>query len=331
MPEKFLIIQTASIGDVVLATPVIEKLHLFFPHAQLDVLIRKGYEGLFKNHPFIHQVLIWDKSNSKQRNLWKILLQIRENKYDFTFNLQRFLSTGLLTALSASRQKVGFDKNPMSFLFDKKVLHQIGEVAPDLHEIDRNLRLIEAVTDSSRMLPKLYPTAEDFSKVESLKETDYICIAPASLWYTKQYPEEKWLDFINSTANDLKIYLLGSVADKQLCNRIASATTHQNTLSMAGQLSLLESAALMKDARMNYVNDSAPMHLASAVNAAVTVIYCSTVKQFGFGPLSENTEIIETTENLECRPCGIHGFQKCPQGHFKCANTIETQKLLARL
>jgi heptosyltransferase-2 len=79
----------------------------------------------------------------------------------------------------------------------------------------------------------------------------------------------------------------------------------------------------MKNAQMNYVNDSAPMHLASAVNAPVTAIFCSTIPAFGFTPLSDHSRVIETSEVLPCRPCGLHGYAKCPKGHFKCAETIE--------
>jgi heptosyltransferase-2 len=82
---------------------------------------------------------------------------------------------------------------------------------------------------------------------------------------------------------------------------------------------------------MNYVNDSAPMHLCSAMNAPVTAVYCSTVPQFGFGPLSGNSNIVEVSEKLSCRPCGLHGFKKCPENHFKCALNITTSQLLKHL
>ena len=52
--QKFLIIQTAFIGDVVLATALAEKLHAFYPGVQIDFLLRKGKENLLKSHPFIH-------------------------------------------------------------------------------------------------------------------------------------------------------------------------------------------------------------------------------------------------------------------------------------
>jgi heptosyltransferase-2 len=89
---------------------------------------------------------------------------------------------------------------------------------------------------------------------------------------------------------------------------------------MAGELSLLQSAALIKGAQMNYANDSAPLHIASAVDAPVTAVFCSTVTRFGYGPLSSNSRVVETESPLSCRPCGPHGHKKCPKGHFKCAD-----------
>jgi heptosyltransferase-2 len=73
---------------------------------------------------------------------------------------------------------------------------------------------------------------------------------------------------------------------------------------------------------MNYVNDSAPLHLSSAMNAPVTAFFCSTVPEFGFTPLSEESNIVEVKQKLTCRPCGLHGYKKCPEGHFKCGNDI---------
>ena len=79
---------------------------------------------------------------------------------------------------------------------------------------------------------------------------------------------------------------------------------------------------------MTFTNDSAPLHFASAVNAPVTAIFCSTIPEFGFGPLSDVAHTIETEEKLLCRPCGLHGKKACPQGHFKCAD-IEIEKIIA--
>jgi len=119
--QKILFIQTAFTGDVVLTTALVEKWHRYFPIDQVDFLVRKGNEGLLDNHPFIHSVLIWDKKHQKKRNLFDLLKKIRKNKYDKVITLQRFASTGLLTGLSGAKDRIGFDKNPVSFLFTQKM------------------------------------------------------------------------------------------------------------------------------------------------------------------------------------------------------------------
>lgn len=133
---------------------------------------------------------------------------------------------------------------------------------------------------------------------------------------------------INSLSATHTIYLLGGPGDESMAKHILELTKHAQVQSLCGQLSFLQSAALMEGAAMNYVNDSGPMHFASAVNAPVTAVYCSTVPAFGFGPLSDKRKVVEITERLYCRPCGLHGHKVCPQGHFRCAFEIDNEELL---
>ena len=117
--NKILLIQTAYTGDVVLATPVVEKLHQFFPAAKIDFCLRKGNQDLLKGHPFINDVLVFDKKNHKLKNLFSLLFKIRKKRYDLVVNMHRFASSGLLTGFSGAREKIGFSSNPLSFLFTK--------------------------------------------------------------------------------------------------------------------------------------------------------------------------------------------------------------------
>ncbi len=87
---KFLVIQTAFLGDVILATSVAEKLHQFFPDAEIDFLLRKGNESVFENHPFINEIIILDKKNRKWKNIFSVAKKVRKNKYDKIINLNRF-------------------------------------------------------------------------------------------------------------------------------------------------------------------------------------------------------------------------------------------------
>jgi heptosyltransferase II len=323
--KTVLVIQTASIGDVILATPVIEKIHSSFPDAKIDLLVNKGNQPLFNNHPFLNEVMTWNKSNNKYTDLLRILKVIRKNRYDAVINLQRFASTGFLTAFSGARIRTGFSKNPFSFLFSTSVPHIIRT---GVHEAVRNLSLIGEITGFGNVKPKIYPSPEDFSAISGYNVIPYFTVSPGSLWFSKRFPPEKWIEVLMKVDKNIRVLFLGSGSDSELCDQIISSSGLLNSVNLAGKLSLLGSAALMKGAIMNFTNDSAPMHLASAVNAPVTVVFCSTVPEFGFGPLSDRSNIIETHEALACRPCGLHGFQACPEKHFKCATTIKPEQIL---
>ncbi len=321
--NRFLIIQTAFIGDVILATPVIEALHAAYPQASIDFLLRKGNEGLLEEHPFLSEVIIWDKKTGKYAQLRKVINHLRSKRYDVVINLQRFMTTGIITVFSGAKQTVGFSKNPMSAFFTKRYPHVIDTSNAQVHEVDRNLSLISDLTHNKcRVNPKLYPSKAHFERV--VVNQPYVTISPTSVWFTKQFPMVNWVKVINAIDSETKVFLLGGGADKAACAEIKKLSKHPNIEVLAGQLAFLESAALMRNAQMNYVNDSAPMHLASAMDAPVTAVFCSTIPAFGFGPLSSNSKIAETHEKLDCRPCGLHGYRQCPKGHFKCSNiTVE--------
>jgi ADP-heptose:LPS heptosyltransferase len=269
-------------------------------------------------------VLIWNKKEKKIPNLLKMLHEIRKEKYDKVINVQRYAATGILTAFSGAKQTIGFDKNPFSFLFSRKVVHQFKS----LHEIERNHLLVDHFIKSPVMRPRLFPSRQDQEKISKYLQRPFITISPASVWFTKQYPPLKWASFMNKLPDHYAIYLMGGADDRSLSEAIIQMTTSKSPVNLCGELSFLQSAALMKHAHMNFVNDSAPMHFASAVNAPVAAVYCSTVPGFGYGPLSDVKHIIERREPLYCRPCGLHGYTACPQGHFKCALEIEEGQLL---
>lgn len=324
---KFLIIQTAFTGDVVLATALLEKIHSSIPEAEISMLVRKGNEALLNNHPYLKEVLIWNKKENKFANLRKLISIVQQKKYDVVVNLQRFAGTGILTVLSGAKEKLGYAKNPLSLFYTKRFPHTIGD---GTHEIERNQKLISHLVDAVISKSQLYPSEQDRKKVAGYQTGKYITISPGSVWFTKTLPAYKWIELIQligKQSPDTSIYLLGSKAEAELGNDIIKKSGHTKITNLAGSLSFLESTALMSSAEMNYVNDSAPLHMASAINAPVTAVYCSTVPRFGFGPLSDKSRVIETDLNLSCRPCGLHGYKSCPMTHFKCAHSIDVNKI----
>lgn len=326
--KKVLLIQTSFIGDVVLATSVLETLHHTDPSIQLDLLVRKGNESLFAGHPYLSEVLVWDKKKNKYRNLLKLVKKIRSNKYDTVLNLQRFAATGLLAVCSGASNIIGYDKNPLSFLFNRKVKHQIGTDFDYKHEIDRCHALIHPFVEKGPLNPCLYPSKEDYERIEPFQEKPYLVVAPGSMWFTKEFPLHKWRKVLGEVPVDFPIYLIGSGTDEKKSALIQEQLPQKNLINLAGRLSFLQSVALMEGAVLNLVNDSAPLHFASARNAPVLALFCSTVPHFGFGPLSDERYTIETKLPLDCRPCGLHGKKSCPNGNFACGESVDDSEIM---
>lgn len=334
---KVLIIQTAFIGDVILATSLVDLVKKTFPSAQIDFLLRQGNQGLLQGHPRINNILIWNKKKGKYRNLISLALKARKEKYDYVLNIQRFASSGIFMALCGAKNKVGFDKNPLSFLFHKKVEHKIPYPYQDgfLHEVQRNALLLKAIAPelslplAQNIAPSLYPSKEDQLKAQSFVQEKYIVLAPSSVWFTKQWQKSKWEELKEKLHAEYQLLFIGGPDDASYIDSIIGKTS--NCQNLCGKLNLIQSAALMKNAKRVFVNDSAPLHLASAVQAKTTAIFCSTVPDFGYTPLSKESTIIQLSPRLGCMPCGLHGKKVCPLGHFNCSNNISVDEVIATI
>ncbi|HEX9651633.1 MAG TPA: glycosyltransferase family 9 protein [Cyclobacteriaceae bacterium] len=323
--SKILIIQTAFIGDVILATSLIEKLSHYYPEAKIDFLLRKGNQILLKGNPKVGEVLVWNKAD-KLRETIRIIRLLRKLNYDLLINAQRYFTTGFVSFFSKAKYKIGFDSNPFFFDYDEKYPFKIARNVNE-HEVDRLHQLISKITDASPAMPKLYPGNEEEEKILHLIDKPFITIHPGSAWATKQLPVEKWIELVNALNAELQVYLLGGPAEKNLCEKIKVAANKNAVHNKAGELNLLESAALMKCAKVNYVNDSAPLHICSSMDAPCISVFCSTIPEFGFAPLAKHSKVVQIKGDLYCRPCGTHGKLKCPEGHFKCGNSISIEDL----
>jgi ADP-heptose:LPS heptosyltransferase len=320
---RILIIQTAFTGDVILATGMLESLHHNLPQAELYFLLRKGNEGLFQGHPYLKGLFIRDKKKGFLNGTLPLIREIRAKNFDYVINLQRFTGSGFITLLSGAKMTAGFDKNPLSTGFRKVVKHQFD----GRHETERNHELLNALIPCPLYPQKLYPSVADYENIKPYQTEKYICMAPSSVWYTKRLPEEKWIHLMNALQGSAKLYLLGGPSDRAWCQTLIEKSTNKITVNLAGKLSYLESAALIAGASMNYVNDSAPLHMCSAMNAPVRAFFCSTVPEFGFTPQSDNNRIFDAGK-LSCRPCGIHGFKECPKKHFACGQNIDLSEAI---
>lgn len=323
--ERILVIQTAFLGDVILATALLESLREARPHAELHLMVRAGNEGILAGHPYLKKVWVWNKKQNKLGNLLRLATELRQYHFHSIINLQRFFSTGWLTVLAHAENTAGFDKNPWSGHFTYRTAHRIN--GP--HEVERNLHLGQGLyAELPYSPPRLYPRPADYQRVEAYTQAPFVTLAPGSVWFTKRAPAELWGQLIAQLDPAVRIYLIGGPEEQALCQALAESDPHGRSVSLAGELGLLASAALMEKAVLNYCNDSAPIHLASARNAPVCALFLSTSPEFGFGPLSDFSRIVRTSEDLPCWPCGLAGKAACPEKHFRCGTRLTLAPLL---
>lgn len=326
--QRVLLIQTAFIGDAILGTAAAMSIKAQYPNAVVYYLVRKGNEDIVRYCPAIDHVWAWDKKQGKYRNLWGLLRKIKQERFDAVFNFHRYTSSALLTAFSGAKVRAGFANSPFPYLLTHKAVHHFGD---GTHETERNHQLLSKAEDFPYQKPHLDIPEEVKEKIRDLEPAQrYITISPISVWPTKQFPSKKWVEFLSMLPEEYAIYFLGSPSDREACYDIATQIRPRDSTVLAGNLSLIESAAMMTGAVMNYANDSGPVHLASAVNAPMCEVFGSTVPSFGFTPLSDRKAVVEIGP-LYCRPCGMHGKRKCPEGHFRCMYDINVFSLVEAL
>ncbi len=335
MISKILIIQTAFLGDVILCTPLIKTTKKVFPNSFVSFLLIPETKNIVKNNPYLDEVIVYDKKGQQKglRNFFKMVEKIKNKNFDLAIIPHRYLRSALLAYLAKIPQRVGFDKGMSSFLFTQKVTYQ-----NNLHEVDRNLSLLNDFgNDLLDKTPELFPKSEDFSYASELlrdsgirKNDKIVGIAPGSVWSTKRWLPERFAevsDFLIKEAG-AKVIFLGSKEDEKLCSEIADIMKEKPVI-LAGKTNILQSAAITSKCKVILSNDSAPVHIVSAMKKPVVAIFGSTIPEFGFAPYGEGNIIIE--KKMKCRPCGIHGKNRCPKKHFKCMTEITTKEVFEAL
>lgn len=330
--QKILVIQTAFIGDLILTLPLIQVLKKEL-NAVVDVLCIPVTSAILKNNPYINEVIIYDKKGIDKwyRKFKRILSRIKYLRYDIIISPHRSLRSSYISYKSNAEKRISFDNSSFKFLYTDLVNYE-----KDKHEILRNLSLLKplGIEKNHIIKPELFPDEEDEKTVELLlkilkvdTQKKFITIAPGSEWLTKKYPEYKFINLLKLLSEkDLQVVLIGSKKDNELCSFIVDNCGNNNVKNAAGKLTLLQSAVMIAKSSLLITNDSAPLHIANAMSTRVFAIFGATIPGFGFYPIGDNDLIFET-KGLQCRPCGIHGGNKCPIKTLECMTKISESEI----
>ena len=292
---RILIIHTAFIGDIVLSTPIIEKLKTEYPNSEIYYLTTPISATLLKSNPDINEVLIFDKKSNDKGviGLLRTAMNLRKYKFDKVFVLHRYMRSSTLAFLSGGKERIGFESASGSFLYNKKVRYN-----SEFHEIERVLSLVESKSkqnDQKEYKIKIYTTPESKVKIDkfwndfSLFNKQIITIAPGSKWFTKMWPSEYFDTLIDqlSQLKSVSVVLIGGNEDKEILLINAN-----KTIDLRGETSLLDMAEILNRTDILVSNDSSPLHIASSFERPfILAIFGPTTKSLGFTPSNKKMHL----------------------------------------
>ncbi len=310
--KKILVIRFSSIGDIVLATPIIRTLKTQ-TNCQLHVLTKEKYRMLFATSPYVDQI------HSFREKLSEVIPNLRDKNFDYIVDLQKNLRSyqikRALKVPSASFPKA----NPEKWLMVNLKINRL----PKMHIVDRYFQAVQSlgVKNDGKGLDYFIPEKDfvDLNDYPLLKKKPFIAFVLGGQYYTKLFPVQKAIAVINRLQQP--VVLLGGKEESEAAEQIKALCMHDSILNACGQINLHQSSSLIRQSSLVITNDTGLMHIAAAFKKPVISIWGNTIPEFGMYPYEpdEDQKIVKVqVEGLKCRPCSKIGYKKCPKGHFKC-------------
>ncbi|WP_022670251.1 glycosyltransferase family 9 protein [Hippea alviniae] len=307
---KFLVIRFSSLGDIIQTTAFVKKLKEIYPNGEIIYATKEEFKEILEEQPYIDRLIGLKKSESITNFAKRI------GKVHCIFDLHKNLrSTALCNILNPACIK-RVNKNTIyryALVLKLKSITKIFE-RESRDNIQEQLKLINQENSQ----------AKPYIKVKKSKtDKTVIGIAPGAKWHTKMWPKEYYREVAKMlTEKGFYVYIFGSKEEEQVANFIAEGLDRVE--SFAGKLSIKETAEKMTACKVFISNDSALMHLANALNIPTVAIFGPTVKGFGFYP---KRDVIVLEKDLPCRPCSLHGSDRCPNGTLKCLKEIKPEEV----
>jgi lipopolysaccharide heptosyltransferase II len=334
---KILVLRFSSLGDVILTTTLLTALKRKFPDSQLHYCVKSSYSEILKFNPKINQLITVDDDLTFEK-LKALRKNLAGNAYDLIVDAHNNLRTFYLKLFLRRKSKVVSVKkySVRKFLLVKFKINLLKELPPIAMRLKRICDINNDKADT-RAIPEIY--TDEQSKVNAEKvlqglklsnDTSLICVIPSTRHFTKTYPSEYFAELVNKfDKNKFAVLLTGKGKDSRNID-IIKKNTGSNVYDLCDKLSLLDLAEVMKKCKLVISGDTGPMHIAEALNIPLVTIAGSSVSEFGFFPVSENSRVIEN-EGLKCRPCTHIGRDECPLGHFKCMRELKPEMLYLML
>jgi heptosyltransferase-3 len=336
-------------GDVLLTSPVFTVLGRAAPAAEIDALVYAETAAMLARHPSIAQMHVIDRDWKRQglvrqaRAERALLSALRKRRYDLIVHLTEHPRGAWLSRLLRPRYSVARHLDRAHWLWRTSFTHyyRLPRRTPR-HMVECNLDALRRIGVQPVPGDKALVLAPDGAATarmrgllaqHGIERRRFIQLHPGSRWLFKCWPAEHYTALVEQlVADGWRVVLTGAPdpRERALVDAILAATnapTRGRVTDLGGQLSLTELAALTREARAFVGVDSAPMHIAAAVQTPVVALFGPS-GDIEWGPWQVPHRIVASTEH-PCRPCGNDG---CGGGKIsECLTTLPVALVHAAL
>ena len=336
--KRILIVKLSSIGDVVMATPVAKALRTAFPDSHIAWVVESKSKDAVIGNPYVDEVIIWNRTPSAGTVLqktWGVLSGLiklrpilRSRKFDVAIDFQGLLRSALVTRVSGTRYRIGYDNGREGSTLFYNVRF------PTRHRKVRGpqqyLKLLELLGIHTNDLDMHVPLGDDdrafagelISSAGPDADAPVVALCPATTWPQKHWTDEGWAQFadvIVSEHHALPVFL-GSSADTESISHIRSLMKH-NALDAAGKTTLKQASALIEKSSLTIGVDTGLLHISLALGRPTVGIFGPTRWQH----LTSHGNLVVVSKRLACAPCMRHPTCK----HFDCMREITAEDVLS--
>jgi ADP-heptose:LPS heptosyltransferase len=320
VPTRILVIRFSSIGDIVLASPVLRSLRSAFPEAEIHVATKAAYASLLEFNPNV------DTVTALEADGWAdFISRLKTRHYEHVVDLHNNLRSRRLTwAISCTNVRRFPKRNLRKWLLTTFKIDRM----PDEHIVERYARAMPAGTRLDEKGLAFYAGTEHTRRADAIF-ADWAHPKPLGIVLGATYATKRWLpEHFEALLSGYTgpVILFGGPAEAPLAAHCASVAAGPVLNAVAMALPINTTAALMRHCGHVLTHDTGLMHIAAAYGIPMTVLWGNTVPAFGMAPYAATAVNLEVPD-LPCRPCSKLGSDRCPQGHFRCMRDL-TPKLV---
>ncbi|BDQ34470.1 lipopolysaccharide heptosyltransferase II [Pseudodesulfovibrio portus] len=325
--------QTAFLGDAVLTLPLLRALKDRFPGAEIDFFVRSGVEPVFEGQPEITRVRPFAK-RGKQKSLnaaVRLGWEIGREGFDLWISAHASLRSAFVSGATGITRRIGYSHPWYNrFAYTETVDRRFDELAEieRLMELVRPLGIEGPAPRAKLVLADQATEAADAFWAEAGFSGPVLGIHPGSTWPTKCWPVEYFSDIVRrAVESGAHVLVFAGPGEEGVAQQVVDGALADpsRVINLAGRLSLPELAAYLGRLDGYLTNDSGPMHLAWTQDVPLVALFGPTVEKLGFFPRGVHSTVLEA--DVSCRPCGLHGPRKCPEGHFRCMKELTPDRV----